>query len=212
MHALQARLGLVSIDSNAFKKALTHQSYAEQDNHEAYKSIGKRVTGLFVTEFFHCKYPNLHPQAFEKTISAYIANKTFAQIATELGMQHSIKWTRTEKLGQSTVLADCLHAVIGAVFEQGGEDAAKKFVHDFILAREMDIRPLIKMDEPKRQLSALLRQLGKPKAESRLLSETGRHSSAPVFVVGVFSETEKLGEGFGSSIKMAEFRVSEGYE
>ncbi|RCH78450.1 hypothetical protein CU098_007496, partial [Rhizopus stolonifer] len=44
-------------------------------------------------------------------------------------------------------------------------------------------------------------------AVSRLLSETGRASSAPVFVVGVFSEDEKLGEGFGSSLKMAEFRA-----
>jgi large subunit ribosomal protein L44 len=41
----------------------------------------------------------------------------------------------------------------------------------------------------------------------RLLSETGRFSNSPVFVVGVFSGSDKLGEGFGASLKMAEYRV-----
>lgn len=42
----------------------------------------------------------------------------------------------------------------------------------------------------------------------RLLKETGRLSNSPIFVVGIFSGADKLGEGFGSSLKMAEFRVS----
>lgn len=44
---------------------------------------------------------------------------------------------------------------------------------------------------------------------SRLLSETGRLSSSPVFVVGIFSGSDKLGEGFGTSLKMAEYRAAE---
>ena len=42
---------------------------------------------------------------------------------------------------------------------------------------------------------------------TRLLKETGRYSQSPVFVVGVFSGADQLGEGFGSSLKMAEYRV-----
>ena len=45
------------------------------------------------------------------------------------------------------------------------------------------------------------------KRSPRLLKETGRFSVAPVFVVGIYSGREKLGEGFGSSLSMAEFRV-----
>lgn len=40
-----------------------------------------------------------------------------------------------------------------------------------------------------------------------MLKETGRFSAAPVFVVGIYSGQDKLGEGFGSSLSMAEFRV-----
>jgi len=41
----------------------------------------------------------------------------------------------------------------------------------------------------------------------RLLKETGRYSNSPIFVVGIFSGLDKLGEGFGSSLKMAEYQV-----
>jgi dsRNA-specific ribonuclease len=40
-----------------------------------------------------------------------------------------------------------------------------------------------------------------------LLKETGRQSHAPVFIVGMYSGFEKIGEGYGSSLKMAENRV-----
>jgi len=41
------------------------------------------------------------------------------------------------------------------------------------------------------------------------LKETGRFSNSPIFVVGVYSGADKLGEGFGSSLKMAEYRAAE---
>jgi large subunit ribosomal protein L44 len=44
---------------------------------------------------------------------------------------------------------------------------------------------------------------------TRLLKETGRYSNSPVFVVGIYSGEDKLGEGFGSSLKMAEYRAAE---
>lgn len=43
----------------------------------------------------------------------------------------------------------------------------------------------------------------------RLLKETGRLSNSPIFVVGIYSGLDKLGEGFGSSLKMAEYRAAE---
>ena len=41
----------------------------------------------------------------------------------------------------------------------------------------------------------------------RLLKETGRFSNSPIFVVGIYSGPDQLGEGFGSSLRMAEYRV-----
>ena len=40
------------------------------------------------------------------------------------------------------------------------------------------------------------------------MRETVRLSNSPIFVVGIYSGADQLGEGFGSSLKMAEYRVS----
>ncbi|KAI8638895.1 ribonuclease III domain-containing protein [Parasitella parasitica] len=209
INALGARLGL-SLDTNVLKQALTHKSI-DGNNNATLEFIGKKVSGLFVTEYIHSRYPRIHPGAFNTTLRAYIGNKSFSKIATEVGLQHTVDWRAPEddsaKLGQSTVLADCMHALIGAIYQEKGQDAAKKFIHDFVLSRDFDLRPTIKVQEPKRHLSMLLKQLNREPAVSRLVSETGRHSSSPVFNVGIFSGENKLGEGFGSSLKMAEFRA-----
>lgn len=216
IHALGARLGLQSLDANVLKQALTHKSVQDSNNNASLEFIGKRVVGLFATEYVHCKYPSLHPGAFNTALRAFIGNKSFTKIATEVGLQHTVTWKAPEddsvKLGYSTVMADCMNALIGAIYQEQGQEAAKKFIHDFVLSRDFDIKPIIKVQEPKRHLTALLKQLHKEPAQSRLISETGRASSAPVFVVGVFSGQNKLGEGFGSSLKMAEFRVSIQYK
>src|SRR5882762_8832069 len=45
----------------------------------------------------------------------------------------------------------------------------------------------------------------------RLLKETGRFSNSPIYVVGIYSGADQLGEGFGSSLRMAEYRVRATY-
>jgi dsRNA-specific ribonuclease len=229
--ALGGRLGLSALNTQTLKQALTHKSVEEEENNASLEFIGKilytqrkrttriltinkigrRVAGLFATEYLHCKYPMLHQGALNTTLRSYIGNKSLSKIASEVGLQHSISWKvpeKDEKLGHATVMADCMNALIGAIYKEQGEAAAKQFIHDFVLAREFDVRPNIKVQEPKRHVTALLKNLNKEPATSRLLSETGRHSHSPVFIIGIFSGKDKIGEGFGSSKKMAEFRVS----
>ena len=53
----------------------------------------------------------------------------------------------------------------------------------------------------------MAKKLNQPKPVARLLKETGRASTAPVFIVGMYSGNVKVGEGHGSSLKMAEARA-----
>lgn len=69
------------------------------------------------------------------------------------------------------------------------------------------MRAMLKFVDPKRALREVVKRFGREMPQSRLLKETGRFSNSPVFVVGVYCGADKLGEGFGSSLKMAEFRV-----
>lgn len=63
-------------------------------------------------------------------------------------------------------------------------------------------------EDPQKELFALMRRKERAPPIPRLKGESGALSSNPVFVVGIYSDVDLLGEGYGSSKKMAEFRVN----
>jgi len=105
------------------------------------------------------------------------------------------------------VLGKSIQALIGAIYHDQGAKAARDFINKFVISSEVDIAPLLPLDDPKRKLKGLLKILKKEEPIARLMKETGRLSNRPIFVVGVFSGVVKLGESYGSSLKMAEFRA-----
>ncbi|KAG8716406.1 hypothetical protein FRC11_013389 [Ceratobasidium sp. 423] len=78
-----------------------------------------------------------------------------------------------------------------------------------VVTAELDIRPLLKFNDPKLALINTVRKYQREPPISRLLQESGRQSNSPIFIVGIFSGEDKLGEGFGSSLKIAEYRAAE---
>jgi dsRNA-specific ribonuclease len=64
------------------------------------------------------------------------------------------------------------------------------------------------IDKPRAVLLRITEKLGKPRPVARILKETGRRSPNPVFIVGIFIGPEKISEGYGNSLSMAEIRVS----
>ena len=94
-------------------------------------------------------------------------------------------------------------AVMGAVYLHGGRPAAKQFFKQHILSRELSIAGLFDFRQPTRDLSRLCAREGFDSPVARIISETGRKSRHPVFVVGVYSGYDKLGEGSGGSLDEA---------
>ena len=66
----------------------------------------------------------------------------------------------------------------------------------------------LNLTRPKTSLNKIVEKLGRKRPVARLLKETGRASNNPVFLVGMYSGTEKIGEGHGSSLEMAEIRAA----
>jgi large subunit ribosomal protein L44 len=104
-------------------------------------------------------------------------------------------------------LASIPRALLALVYTYDSFPAARSFARALFLARALDLRPLLKFRDPKLSLLETVAKLDRERPVSRLLAETGRASNSPMFVVGVYSGVDKLGEGFGSSLRMAEYRV-----
>lgn len=101
-----------------------------------------------------------------------------------------------------------VRAVMGAVYLHGGRRQAKAFFQAHFLSRKLDIASLFVFRQPTRDLSRLCAREGFESPVARVLSETGRLSRHPAFIVGVFSGKDKLGEGSGGSLDEARIRAS----
>lgn len=109
-----------------------------------------------------------------------------------------------------TASTNFVRALMGAVYLHAGKKAAYNFFKAHILSRHLDFSKLFEFRQPTRDLSRLCAREGFESPVARILSETGRKSRSPVFVVGVFAGKDKLGEGSGSSLDEARIRAAVG--
>ncbi|CAJ2513669.1 Uu.00g017880.m01.CDS01 [Anthostomella pinea] len=120
----------------------------------------------------------------------------------ELSKQRNTKDMIVEDVAQNAH-ANFVRAVIGAVYLHCGRDVAKTFAKAHVLSRQLDLANLFNFKLPTRELVRLCARENFDAPVARLLSETGRLSRTPVFVVGIYSGTDKLGEGVGPSLDAA---------
>ena len=104
--------------------------------------------------------------------------------------------------------ANFVKAVVGSIYMHAGRQAVKTFVEHHLLSRHLELATLFKFKDPVRELGRLCLREEFEYPVARILSETGRFSRSPVFVVGIFSGTEKLGEGSGPSLEESRLRAA----
>ncbi|KAL9713704.1 54S ribosomal protein L3 mitochondrial [Leucoagaricus gongylophorus] len=178
-------------------------------------TLGNALMGMFASEFVHAAYPYLPTKVWKVAVAAYVGSLTCATIAREMGATPLLRWHRIPKDGSlpatmhDDALASIPRAITGLIYQQRSLPSARQFVHSYFLSRQIDLQGMLKFVEPKKALLEMVRKFGREKPVSRLLKETGRFSNSPVYVVAIFSGADKLGEGSGSSLKMAEYRAAE---
>ncbi|KAH9074840.1 hypothetical protein EDB83DRAFT_2287488 [Lactarius deliciosus] len=227
LSALSHRIGLGSLlQVPELEHACTHPSvlpfFAQRHPNQKpppangnLSTLGNALLGLFASEFVAASYPHLPTRVVKAAVSAYVGPNTCANVAKEVGAAPLLRWHRTPPtpLKPPVLHHDALSSIprslVALIYQRSSFSSARKFAHQFFLGREVDLRKMLKFRDPKVALTETVTKFGREKPVSRLLKETGRLSNSPVFVVGVYSGIEQLGEGFGSSLKMAEYRAAE---
>jgi ribonuclease-3 len=127
----------MSVDPELLDRALTHRSYAYEQGglptNERLEFLGDSVLGLVVTEHLFVTFPELSEGQLAKLRAAVVNSRALADVARELDLGGVVHLGRGEEAtggrDKSSILADTMEAVIGAVFLQHGIDAARDFVH-----------------------------------------------------------------------------------
>ncbi|KAI1817451.1 ribonuclease III [Poronia punctata] len=104
---------------------------------------------------------------------------------------------------EETARAHFVRSVIGLIHLYCGSEAAKTFIKAHVLSRQLDLANMFAFNLPQRELVKLCAREDFDPPVARLVSETGRLSRTPVFVVGIYSGYDKLGEAAGPSLDSA---------
>ncbi|KIV97198.1 hypothetical protein PV10_00975 [Exophiala mesophila] len=129
-----------------------------------------------------------------------VRNDAFGEPAKELNEDKGVSMERA-RMG-------FVRALMGALYLHAGRAAAKDFYRDHFMSRQLDISTLFQFRQPTLDLSKLCAREGFQSPVARIESETGRRSRTPVFVVGIYSGEDKLGEGAGASLDEARTRAA----
>ena len=136
MSELAARLQ-VEIGDDILRRALTHRSFAYENgcvpNNERLEFLGDSVLGLVVTDTLFRAHPDLPEGQLAKLRAAVVNAKALAGIGRSLGLgEHLLLGKGEEATGgrdKSSIVADTVEAVIGAVYLDRGLAVATELVH-----------------------------------------------------------------------------------
>ena len=115
-------------------KSLTHKSYDNNNNNEKLEFLGDRVLGLIISKELLEKYPEEKEGIIDKKFSNIVNKKTCALIAKKLNIRRFLYLGSSHKsLERSAekIVSDCLEALVGAIYLDGGLRPAEKFILNF---------------------------------------------------------------------------------
>lgn len=205
----------VEVDPGIVLRALTHRSYAYEKGglptNERLEFLGDSVLGLVVTDTLFRKHPDLPEGQLAKLRAAVVNMRALADVSRGLGLGGFIRLGRGEEgtggRDKSSILADTLEAIIGAVYLDRGLDTASEFVHrlfDPLIATASGLGAGLDWKTSLQELTAS-EVLGVPEYQ---VEESGPdHQKTFRATVRVAGESYGLGEG--RSKKEAEQQAAE---
>src|SRR5215831_16753437 len=197
------------------ERALTHRSYAYENGglptNERLEFLGDSVLGLVVTDALFRGYPELPEGHLAKLRAAVVNMRALAGVARGLRLGDYVRLGRGEDgtggRDKSSILADTLEAVIGAVYIERGLDEASALVHrlfDPVIAKSARLGAGLDWKTSLQELTAS-GVLGVPEYH---VEESGPdHQKSFRALVRIGGRT--YGEGEGRSKKEAEQQAAE---
>ena len=195
-------------NKDLLKKALTHKSYSENNN-EKLEFLGDRVLGLVISKKLLDKYPGEKEGIIDKKFANLVNKKTCANIANTLNLKKFIylgaSHKNLERSGDK-ILSDCLEAIVGAIYTDGGIKSSEKFIlnswNSFI------DKSVITLIDPKTKLQEFCLKKFKILPKYTFFKKSGPQHK-PSFKTEVQIPDSKKIIGTGSSKKKAQQNAAE---
>jgi ribonuclease III len=213
---LERALGVRFRDAVLRETALTHRSFAfergQTVTNERLEFLGDSVLGIVVTDMAYRSYPDMPEGSLAKLRAAIVNMTALADVARSLRLgDHLLLGKGEEQSGgrdKASILADCLEAVLGAVYLDLGLGVATEMI-------ERLFRPRMEAyarGEGDRDYKTILQELASQALRSlpeyRLRDVGPDHEKE--FTATVYLGGREYGQGTGRSKKEAEQQAARG--
>jgi ribonuclease III len=219
LERLEKAAGYGFADRGLLEKALTHSSHAYEakpeapEDNEQLEFLGDSVIGLIAAEFFLRAFPERNEGELSKLKASATSTLALAHLAKAIRLDKTVLLGRgEEKSGgrkKISILAGAFEALTGAIYLDGGFEAARTFVSGFLGS---SLKP-IKSDSQtisnaKSALQELCQKSGLAAPLYRLLSEKGP-AHRRTFLIEVRLGDKVVAKSKGGSKKAAEQAAAE---
>ena len=121
-------------NSSLLKTSLTHKSFDNKKNNEKIEFLGDRVLGLVISQKLLEKFPEEKEGIIDKKFANLVNKKTCSLIGKKLDLKKYLYLGSSHKnLERSAdkIIGDCLEAIVGAIYLDGGFKSSEKFILNF---------------------------------------------------------------------------------
>lgn len=159
------------------QQAFTHRS-AHKTNNERLEFLGDSILGLVVTKWLYHQFPTLSEGKLSRMRSSLVKGETLAEVARHYDLGQSLVLgvgeLKSGGFNRSSVLADAVEAIYGAVFIDQGVESAEKFILDVMHNWLQNVDPNTSDKDAKTRLQEYLQEKGLPVPQYNLQDKFGK--------------------------------------
>jgi ribonuclease-3 len=213
---LQDRLGYAFRDAGLLRLALTHPSVAHEQGvplqtNQRLEFLGDAVLQLVLTRELYEKFPGFGEGPLTKARAKLVNRRTLAVHGHALGLGQCLIVSRGEESHggreRPSALADAFEALLGAIFLDGGFEAAREFILCQFLGAFGGLLVIPILENPKGELQELLQAVSSEAPHYSVVSSTGPDHDR-IFECTVHHAGAELARGNGKSKKAAESQAA----
>jgi ribonuclease III len=160
---LTAKLGYQPRELSLFETALTHRS-ARGPNNERLEFLGDAVLNLLVAEHLYRRFPQATEGDLSRLRARVVSTEPLAEVAAHIGLGAVLQLgsgeLKTGGFRRHSTLADALEAVCGAVFLDGGLDAAREVMQPLFERRIAELPDPSTLKDAKTRLQEYVQSHG----------------------------------------------------
>lgn len=207
LSTLQTRLGYAFRDRTLLQQATTHRSFGA-DHNERLEFLGDSVLNLAVAHLLFTQLSQLPEGDLSRVRANLVKQDTLQALALQIGLPEVIRLGEGELRSggrkRPSILADALEAVIGAVYLDGGYNAAQALVERLFQGVEIQPQMQAAAKDPKTELQEWLqgRKLALP--QYTVMATTGAAHRQTFEVACEVRELRQSQRGLGPSRRAAE--------